>query len=105
MLDGDREARADPHTAQFLAERRAGAGPCGGRGVTAISVGSGGFARGYPLDDRRSVERITNAAPPHEAESCRGLRSASNTELFDILRLRRNLIALALQSRGTSEPP
>ena len=42
------------------------------------------------------------SAAPHGAEFCRGLRPASNGALFDILRLR-NLIALAGQSRGTSE--
>ena len=35
---------------------------------------------------------------------CRGSRPASNTALFDILRLGGNLNALALQSRGISEP-
>jgi hypothetical protein len=54
------------------------------------------FARGYPIDDRRRVERIANAEPPHGVESCRGSQLASNAALFDILRLRGNLIALAL---------
>jgi hypothetical protein len=49
----------------------------------------------YPLDGRRRVERIANVARPHGAESCRGSRPASNAALFDILRLRGNLIALA----------
>jgi hypothetical protein len=73
-------------------------------GVTAISIGRRGFARGYPIDDRRRIERIAKAAPPHGAESCRGPRPASNAALFDILRLRGDLIALALQSRAISEP-
>ena len=90
-VDGDREARACPRAAQRPGEGRAGAGPPGRRGVTAISIGRRGFARGYPLDDRRRVERIANAAPPHGAESCRGSRSASNGALFDILRLRYNV--------------
>jgi hypothetical protein len=64
----------------------------------AISVGRRGFARGNPLDDRRRVKQIANAARPHGAESCRGSRPASNAALFDILRLRGNLIALALVS-------
>jgi hypothetical protein len=96
-VDGDREARACPRAAQCTGERRAGAGPRGRSGISAPRVGRRGFARGYPLDDRRRVERIAHAAPPHGAESCRGSRPASNAALFDSLRLRGNLIALALQ--------
>jgi hypothetical protein len=94
--------------AQPLGERRASARPRGGRGITAISIGRRGFARGYARDDRRRVERIADAPPPHGEESCRGSRPASNTALFDILRLLRNVIALARQSprykRATLEP-
>jgi hypothetical protein len=102
-VDGDRKARAYPRAAQCHGEGRACAGPRRRRGIAAISVGRRGFTRGYPLDDRRPVEWIANAAPPHGAESCRGLRPASNAALFDIFRLRGNLVALALQARGTSE--
>ena len=88
----------------FLTERRAGAWPPGRRGVTVISIGRGGFTRGYRLDDRRRVERIADAAPPHGAESCRGSRPASNAALFHILRFCGNLIALPRQSLAISEP-
>jgi hypothetical protein len=70
----------------------------------AISIGRRGFARGYPLDDRRRVERIADAAPSHGAQFCRGSRPTSNAALFDILHLRDNVIALARQSRAISEP-
>ena len=83
--------------AQLLGERRAGARPRGRSGIRAPRVGCRGFARGYPLDDRRRVERIANSVP-HGAESCRGSRPASNAALFDILRLSGDLIALALVS-------
>ena len=62
-LDRDREARAYLRAAQRSGEGRAGAGTHGSRGVTAISIGRRGFTRGYPLDDRRRVERIANAEP------------------------------------------
>src|SRR5208282_2412499 len=90
-VDGDREARHYPRAAQCSGEGRASARTHGRRGVTAISIGRRGFAQGYPLDDRRRVERIANPAPPHGAESCRGSRPASNAALFDILPLRYNL--------------
>ena len=83
---------------------RAGAGPRSRRGIGPPRVGRGGFALGYPLDDQGRVEWIADGSPPHGAESCRGSRLASNAALFDISRLRSNLIALALLSRGTSEP-
>ena len=90
-LDGDREARAYPHAAQRPGEGRAGARTNGRGGIGPPRVGRRGFARGYALGDRRRVERIANALPPHGAESCRGSRPASNTALFDNLPLRGNL--------------
>ena len=77
----------------FWANVARGAGPRGRRGITAISISRRRFTRDYALDDRRRVEPIANASPPHEAESCRGSRPASNAALFDILRFPGNLIA------------
>jgi hypothetical protein len=102
--DGDREARAYPSAAQRPGEGRSRAGTHGRRSIGSPGVGRRGFARRYPLDDSRRVERIANAARPHGAESCRGSRPASNAALFDISCQRSNLIALALQSRALSAP-
>jgi hypothetical protein len=90
-LDGDRETPAYPRAAQCSGKGRSRARTRGRGGIGSPRVGRRDFARGYPIDDRRRVERITNAEPPHEAESCRGSRPASNAALFDISRLRDNL--------------
>ena len=91
-VDGDREARAYPRAAQRSGEGRAAERTRGRRGIGPPRVGRRRFACGYALDDRCRVERIANAAPPHGAEFCRGSRPASNATLFDILRLRYNLV-------------
>jgi hypothetical protein len=65
-VDGDREARAYPRSAQSSSERRAGTGPRGRSGIGAPRIGRGGFTCGYPIDDRRRVERIANVLPPLE---------------------------------------
>ena len=106
-LDGGRREQPPGSrscAAQLLGEHRAGARPRGRSRVTAISISRRRFARGYALGDRRRVERIANAAPAHGAESCRGSRPASNTALFDILRLRGNLIALVQGPRFDGRP-
>ena len=64
-----------------------------------------GFARGYAsLDDRRRVERIANAAPPHGAESFRLTARVKCRAILYFALARRNLIGLALQSRAMSKP-
>ena len=105
-LDG-RAARACPCAAQLSGERRTGTGPRGRSGVRRSGIGRRRFARGYPLGDRRRVERIASTAPAHGAKSAgaRGPRQIPRYLIFCACASRptlamRNLVHTELRALG-----